>query len=367
MSNINRYNYETYFLLYVDNELSTIEKNSVDEFVQSNPDLGEELVMLLQTISQKEDILLNEKMDLYKKESLSSDLQEKLLLYLDNELNEVEIKELAALIRSSKPVSAEWNIVQSVKFFPDSSIVFEDKKSLYRTEKERLVFLPWRKLLAAAILVGVGLWGSLVYLNSSSNISNQVIPNSENKLIVAEIKKNSSESANQIKKLLIEQSRKRANVHPSEFVDEVPNFPESGIDRMTLASEESSSTEMPDLSNSHSVLVDLINKVDNEKKSHGLPNYSEMLEKKLSERSNELGFMLVSDQQINELALSMNNSNTADISENKNEIFLIGEEKLKRIMSGRFFVKVKKSLQRRSHNQNILNTIKVANFEFTIR
>ena len=50
MNNINRYNYETYFLLYADNELSAIEKNSVDEFVLSNPDLGEELGMLLQTI-----------------------------------------------------------------------------------------------------------------------------------------------------------------------------------------------------------------------------------------------------------------------------------------------------------------------------
>jgi hypothetical protein len=367
MSKINRYNYETYFLLYADNELSAIEKKNVDEFVQSNPELGEELVMLLQTISQKEDILLNNKMSLYKKEPLSSDQQEKLLLHLDNELNEVEKNEVAALIKSSKSFSEEWDMVKYAKFFPESTIVYEDKKSLYRTEKERLVYLPLRKLLAAAILVGVGLWGGWMYLNNSFKYSSQITPNLENKSIAAEIKKDSSESANQIKKLLIEQSRKRANVHPSEFVDEVPNFPESGIDRMTLASEESSSTEMPDLSNSHSVLVDLINKVDNEKKSHGLPNYSEMLEKKLSERSNELGFKLVSDQQINELALSMNNSNTADISENKNEIFLIGEEKLKRIMSGRFFVKVKKSLQRRSHNQNILNTIKVANFEFTIR
>ena len=61
MSNINRYNYETYFLLYVDNELSAVEKNSVDEFVQSNPDLGEELAMLFQTVLQKDDILLNKK------------------------------------------------------------------------------------------------------------------------------------------------------------------------------------------------------------------------------------------------------------------------------------------------------------------
>jgi len=367
MSNINRYNYETYFLLYVDNELSAIEKNGVDEFVQSNPDLGEELAMLLQTVLQKEDILLNNKMGLYKKEPLFSDLQEKLLLHLDNELNEVEKNEIAAFIKSSKSVSEEWDMIQSAKFFPESTIVYEDKKSLYRNEKERLVFLPWRKLMAAAILVGVGLWGGWMYLNNSFKYSNQVTPNLENKSIAAEIKKDSNESENHIKKLIIEHSRKRANVHPSEFADEVPNFPESGIDKMTLASEESNSTEMPDLGNLHSVLVDLINKGDNEKQSHGLPNYSAILEKKLAERSNELGFKLVSDQQINELALSMNNSNTVDSSENINEIFLIGEEKLKRIMSGRFFVKVKKSLQRRSQNQNILNTIKVANFEFTIR
>ena len=144
MSNINRYNYETYFLLYVDNELSAVEKNSVDEFVQSNPDLGEELAMLFQTVLQKDDILLNKKMSLYKKEPLSADVREKLLLYVDNELNEVEKRELSALINSSTSVSEEWNMIQSAKLFPESTIVYEDKKSLYRTEKGRLAFLPWR-------------------------------------------------------------------------------------------------------------------------------------------------------------------------------------------------------------------------------
>ena len=77
--------------------------------------------------------------------------------------------------------------------------------------------------------------------------------------------------------------------------------------------------------------------------------------------------MLVDDQQIIEQTLLTNNSNIEDISENNNQIFLIGEEKLKRIMSGRFFEKVKKTLERTSHNQNILNSIKVANFEITLR
>jgi hypothetical protein len=367
MNNINRYNYDTYFLLYVDNELSAVEKNSVDEFVQSNPDLGEELVMLLQTISQKEGILLNNKMSLYKKEPLLSELQEKLLLHLDNELNEVEIKEVAALIRSSKLVSVEWDKVQSAKFSPNSAVVYEDKKSLYRSEKGRLVFLPWRKLLAAAILVGVGLWGGLVYLNFSSNISNQSKPGIENKLIVGEIKKNSSSYTKQIKKLASQQPKIKTSTRSSSFPKDVSNFLVSKIEKTIIPSSESITDEIPNLNNSHTRLVGLINMVNNEGESNSMSIDGEMLEKQLVERSKELGLKLVDDQQIIEQTLLTNNSNIVDSSENNNQIFLIGEEKLKRIMSGGFFAKVKKSLERRSLNQNILNSIKVANFEITIR
>jgi len=367
MSKINRYNYETYFLLYADNELSAIEKKNVDEFVQSNPELGEELVMLLQTISQKEDILLNNKMSLYKNEPLSSDLQEKLLLYVDNELNEVEIKEVAALIRSSKSVSEEWDKVQSSKFFPESTIVYEDKKSLYRTEKGRLVFLPWRKLLAAAILVGVGLWGGLVYLNSSSNITNQLKPDSENKLIVGEIKKNSNTYTNQIKKLPSQQPKNKTSTRPLSFDKDLSNFSISKIEKITVPTPESITDEMPNLKNSHSELVGLINKLNNKDENNNEQNNGIMLEKKLLERLKELNLKQDDNQLINEQTLLTDNSNKVDNSENNNQFFLIGEEKIKKIMTGGFFVKVKKSLERRSHNQNILNTIKVANFEITIR
>ena len=366
MSNINRYNYETYFLLYVDNELSAVEKNSVDEFVQSNPDLGEELAMLFQTVLQKDDILLNKKMSLYKKEPLSSDVKEKLLLCLDNELNEVEKNEITNLIKSSKPVSAEWNMIQSAKLFPESEIVYEDKKSLYRTEKRRLVFLPSRNLLVAAILVGVGLWGVLMYLNSSSNISNQAIPNIENKFIAGEIKKNSNPYSRQLKRLPIEQQNKSATALPSSFADDLSIFSVSKIEKPIILSAESRTEKILHLSNSQSELLGIINKVNYEEENIE-PNNGEMLEKELVKRSNELGLKLIADQQLVEQRLDMNNSNEEDGTENNNQIFFIGEQKLKRILSGRFFAKVKKTLEQRSHNQNILNTIKVANFEITLR
>ena len=46
---INRHNYEEYFILYMDNELGSTERRMVEDFVKLHPDLQEELDMLLQS------------------------------------------------------------------------------------------------------------------------------------------------------------------------------------------------------------------------------------------------------------------------------------------------------------------------------
>jgi hypothetical protein len=65
--NINRDNYEEYFLLYIDRELSGDEQKALESFVRRNPDLEKELERLKQTVApppvivfENKDILLRE-------------------------------------------------------------------------------------------------------------------------------------------------------------------------------------------------------------------------------------------------------------------------------------------------------------------
>jgi hypothetical protein len=166
--NINRHNYETFFLLYVDKELSAAERKAVDVFVQENPDLQMELALLQQTVVKAEDIVLEKKDWLYMEEDITA-LQENLLLYADDELTGADKKTVEALLAKDKQAQTEWAILQQTKLQPDVGVVFADKQSLYRKEPGRVVTFRWWRVAAAAVLLGFGIWtGVSVYKNNST-------------------------------------------------------------------------------------------------------------------------------------------------------------------------------------------------------
>jgi hypothetical protein len=65
---INRYNYETFFLLYLDGELSPAEMQTVERFLAGNADLQKEFNLLQQTIQLPADIIFERKETLFRKE-----------------------------------------------------------------------------------------------------------------------------------------------------------------------------------------------------------------------------------------------------------------------------------------------------------
>jgi hypothetical protein len=166
--NITRHNYETFFLLYVDKELSAAERKAVDVFVQENPDLHMELVLLQQTVVKADDTVLDKKDWLYMEEDISA-LQENLMFYADDELDGAAKKTVESIIASDKAAQAEWAVLQQTKLNPDMDIVYPDKPSLYRKEPGRVVVIKWWRVAAAAVLLGISLWtGMTVYKNNNT-------------------------------------------------------------------------------------------------------------------------------------------------------------------------------------------------------
>ncbi|MBK7432756.1 MAG: hypothetical protein IPI66_01945 [Chitinophagaceae bacterium] len=162
--NMNRHNYETFFLLYVDNELSAPERKAVELFVEENPDLKTELSLLQETVIMPDPIAYSAKADLLKSEDITP-LQDKILSYIDHELDPAGLAELQSLVSTDLSARRELDLLSLTKLEPET-IVFTDKKSLYRTEGAKVVTIRWWRVAAAAVLLGFGLWaGVTAYRN----------------------------------------------------------------------------------------------------------------------------------------------------------------------------------------------------------
>ena len=178
--NIDRHNYEEFFLLYVDNELSPSERKAVEAFVAANTDLQSELDLMKDAVLQPEPSLsFDFKASLMKTESETglinqSNCEEYFLLYADNELDAEQKTMVEKFVYHHPQHQANFELLQQVKLTADTSVVFPDKSSLYRKEKDDKVvpFVLWRMMAAAVVLLAVGIT-SWYLINNNSNTSNQ--------------------------------------------------------------------------------------------------------------------------------------------------------------------------------------------------
>jgi anti-sigma factor RsiW len=157
---ITRYNYEEFFLLYVDNELSAADRQIVERFVAENPDLKEEWDLLLQCrIRPDHHLAFTGRESLLKPEGgLTGDAgnyEEYFLSYIDGELDEDARRSVEEFVRRHPSRRPELQRLQQTVSVPDPAIVFENKEILYKKERDRrVVLLPWR-IAAAALVAGV--------------------------------------------------------------------------------------------------------------------------------------------------------------------------------------------------------------------
>ncbi len=186
--NIDRHNYESFFLHYADNELSAGARKAVEDFVASHPDLQPELDALLQTVLQPDTVSFMDKNSLFR---ISGASQEQLLSLLDGELEATTAAAVTAMTASDPVLQKEWELLQKTKLDAADTVVFENKAQLYRHEPARVIPARWWRIAAAAMLVGTGTWGvfNLTHTGktTSSATGSVVTPAPNNKVSVGNL------------------------------------------------------------------------------------------------------------------------------------------------------------------------------------
>ncbi len=195
--NINRNNYEIYFIDYQDGNLSSAQIDELKLFLNLNPDLDDEFQVLAPVHLEAKHIEFPNKEDLLKKNFIlnnATHLENLSIAFLENDLSNKEKEELQYQILN-KENKIEFESFQNLKLKEDTKLQFPNKKSLIKRNKKTLVLrLFYATSAAAAIFLFVF---SFQYFNtpqqtkivaSVSKTNSTNIPKSKNKVITTESK-----------------------------------------------------------------------------------------------------------------------------------------------------------------------------------
>ena len=168
-------NYETWFLLYADNELSAEERGTVLSFVQQHPFLQQELDEILKLRFSPAD----QQHQLDKSSLFSGSMENKvqaelnehnfLLNYIDGELSAKEMIEVENRFDRDAAFFASYKHLRLLKLEPDQSIVYPNKADLYRHQKT--VSIGWQRsfAIAASLIIVAGLFWLFNQSNDNNN------------------------------------------------------------------------------------------------------------------------------------------------------------------------------------------------------
>ena len=368
MENINRNNYEGFFLLYVDNELSAAEKKAVGKFVEENADLKNEFLQLQQAVLPADEIIFTGKIDLYKPEAQGDLLQEKLLLHLDGELDNEAAAEMNKHIAADDKLKADWQILQQTKLYAAEKIIFPDKHLLYRKERDNVVVIKFVKWAIAAAIIGAGFFVGITLLNKKAPENNTAKINDVNKnnaitvKPVAQTPKNNTGTQ--------QQTTTAQNNVGINITTQTPSArKEKEVRNNIAANQQKPNRPAPEKNNApgekpllaNNIAQKPIENTGDENKSSSLATVSPKIELVPANTLTDTNLLLAD----NSLAKNTGLDNTA-AENNANRILYMNEETVTRSKAAGFFRKLKRVVQR---NTNIKTEkgLHIGGFELAIK
>lgn len=191
MIEINKYNYEAYYLDFLEKNLSSEDEHILFNFLSNNPDLKAELeldddILEFNLIATKETVLDKDDykyFSCFENEICLNNIDFWMVMMHENSLSEIDKKRVILFI-SENQLSNEYKAIQATTLIPNLNEKFSDINSLKKKETVIIPFIFRMVGVAAAITLLITLFNqkeidSIYYSRSSINPFNIDLENSE--------------------------------------------------------------------------------------------------------------------------------------------------------------------------------------------
>jgi len=177
---INRTNYEAYFIDYLEGNLDEGLVDSFIEFLKLNPDLKEELEMYEPVSVIPSPVAFGNKIDLYKeKYDSEEEFNQTAIASLEGNLSEETEQEFKQYVSTHPEKQKDLALFGKTILKADESIIFSKKSNLYKKPLGKTI-LFWTSRVAAVLVLAIAVFSLLKKQPAEINQENQVAQTEQN-------------------------------------------------------------------------------------------------------------------------------------------------------------------------------------------
>lgn len=170
---INRNNYEAYFIDYLEGTLDERLVNHFLEFIKLNPDLKEELDLFESVSVMPENISFQKKDTLYKeKYDSEKEFNNTAVASVEGDISTQEKLEFELYLAKHPEKRKELALFAQTKLVADQSISFNNKNKLYRKSRRKIV-LYWSARVAAILILAFAVFTLFDKTSNKIPVENQ--------------------------------------------------------------------------------------------------------------------------------------------------------------------------------------------------